>query len=132
MMLGSCQCKAVQFRVTGDFKRIVNCHCTLCRKMNGAAFSTYVAVLTTDFDLISGNLVSCDVTENARKHFCGQCGTPIFNSNPRYAGLNILHLGSLDTESPQELKPEVNIYDESKVSWLDNLSDLPAFKKAMS
>ncbi|KJY93415.1 aldehyde-activating protein [Vibrio neptunius] len=132
MMLGSCQCKSVQFRVTGDFKRIVNCHCTLCRKMNGAAFSTYVAVLTTDFDLISGNLVSCDVTENARKHFCGQCGTPIFNSNPRYAGLNILHLGSLDTESPQELKPEVNIYDESKVSWLDYLSDLPAFKKAMS
>ncbi len=131
-MLGSCQCKSVQFRVTGDFKRIVNCHCTLCRKMNGAAFSTYVAVLTTDFDLISGNLVSCDVTENARKHFCGQCGTPIFNSNPRYAGLNILHLGSLDTESPQELKPEVNIYDESKVSWLDYLSDLPAFKKAMS
>lgn len=131
-MLGSCQCKSVQFRVTGDFKRIVNCHCTLCRKMNGAAFSTYIAVLTTDFDLISGNLVSCDVTENARKHFCGQCGTPIFNSNPRYAGLNILHLGSLDTESPQELKPEVNIYDESKVSWLDYLSDLPAFKKAMS
>ncbi|NRB70113.1 MAG: GFA family protein [Vibrio sp.] len=132
MMLGSCQCKSVQFRVTGDFKRIVNCHCTLCRKMNGAAFSTYVAILTTDFDLISGNLASCDVTENARKHFCGQCGTPIFNSNPRYAGLNILHLGSLDTESPQELKPEVNIYDESKVSWLDYLSDLPAFKKAMS
>jgi len=38
MVLGSCLCNAVQFKVTGDFKRIVNCHCNLCRKMNGAAF----------------------------------------------------------------------------------------------
>ncbi|MDN3612721.1 GFA family protein [Vibrio ostreicida] len=75
MVLGSCNCKAVQFRVTGDFKRIVNCHCKLCRKMNGAAFSTYVAVLKTDFELVRGDLISCDVTENARKHFCGKCGT---------------------------------------------------------
>ncbi|NPD10084.1 GFA family protein [Vibrio ostreicida] len=132
MVLGSCNCKAVQFRVTGDFKRIVNCHCKLCRKMNGAAFSTYVAVLKTDFELVRGDLISCDVTENARKHFCGKCGTPIFNSNPKYSGLNILHLGSLDIESSKQLKPDANIYDESKVSWLDSLSDLPTFDQAMS
>lgn len=71
------------------------------------------------------------MTENARKHFCGKCGTPIFNSNPKYAGLNILHLGSLDLDSFGELKPDVNIYDESKVSWLGILSSLPTFEKTM-
>ena len=131
MVLGSCNCKAVQFRVTGDFKRIVNCHCKLCRKMNGAALSTYVAVLKTDFKLITCDLCFFDVTENARKHFCGKCGTPIFNSNPKYAGLNILHLGSLDMESLVDIKPDANIYAESKVSWLDSLSGLPTFEKAM-
>ena len=129
MLSGSCNCQAVKFRVAGDIKRIVNCHCNLCRKMNGAAFSTYVAVLKADFKLITGELSFFDVTENARKHFCGKCGTPIFNSNPKYAGLNILHLGSLD--SLDSLKPEVNIYDESKVGWLDSLPDLLTFEKSM-
>ncbi|MEZ8881130.1 GFA family protein [Vibrio lentus] len=131
MVLGSCLCNAVQFKVTGDFKRIVNCHCNLCRKMNGAAFSTYVAVLQTDFELVTGGLSFFDVTENARKHFCGECGTPIFNSNPKYEGLTILHLGCLDLDLLGELKPDVNIYDESKVSWLESISGLPTFDKAI-
>lgn len=98
--------------------------------MNGSAFSTYAAVLEAEFELITGKLSFFDVSENARKHFCGKCGTPIYNSNPKYAGLNILHIGSLDCLD--DLKPDVNIYDESKVSWLDSISDLPTFEKAMS
>ncbi len=65
MFLGSCNCGNVQFKVDGDVKRIVNCHCNLCRKMNGSAFSTYVVVLESDFKLTSGSLSFFDVSENA-------------------------------------------------------------------
>lgn len=121
---GSCNCKAVTYQVLGDIKKVVNCHCNLCRKMNGSAFSTYAAVLTSDFTMLSGELKSHKVSENATKHFCGECGTPIYNTNPKLAGLNILHLGSLDLSS--ELVPDVNIHCESEISWSKSVNSIPS------
>ena len=119
---GSCSCGAVKFQVNGDVKSIVNCHCKMCRKMNGPAFSTYVAVSDADFEILSGELNNYKVSENARKYFCGECGTPVFNSSSKYAGLKILHLGSLDTDS--DFEPQVNIYCESRLNWFARLPEL--------
>lgn len=118
---GSCICGSAKYEVTGSVKKVVNCHCTLCRKMNGSAFSTYAIVLNTDFKLLNGYLTSHQVSLNARKHFCGSCGTPIFNTNPKLEGLVILHFGSLD--SALELTPDINIYCDSKLNWAHNVAD---------
>ncbi len=126
---GSCICKAVTYQVIGDIKKVVNCHCNLCRKMNGAAFSTYAAVLTADFTLLSGELRSHQVSEHATKHFCSTCGTPIFNSNPNLAGLHILHFGSLDTS--KALTPNINIYCESEISWAKNVNAIPSIEQGV-
>ena len=129
MILGSCNCGAIKYQITGKIQKTVNCHCSLCRKMNGSAFSTYAAVLQSNFELISGELASFKVSENARKHFCHQCATPIYNSSSNYVGLNIVHIGSLD--SVDELIPEINIYGESKLQWLSRISELPTFDQSM-
>ena len=126
---GSCLCKTITFEVTGKVKKLVNCHCSLCRKMNGAAFSTYAAVLSSDFQLKSGQLSSFKVSEHATKHFCADCGTPIFNSNPKLAGLNILHFGALET--PPTQNPDVNIYCESELEWTKAISDIPRLDKGI-
>ena len=97
--------------------------------MNGSVFSTYAAVLQSDFELISGELASFKVSKNARKHFCRQCATPIYNNSSNYVGLNIVHFGSLD--STEGLVPEVNIYVESKLQWLSRICELPTFDKSM-
>jgi hypothetical protein len=126
-MRGSCSCGSVQYQINGDIKSIVNCHCKLCRKMNGSAFSTYVAVLESDFELIQGNLKTYQATALAQKSFCTDCGTPIYNTNPKYAGLRILHLGSLD--DPDKLQPQVNIYCESRLDWLGHVPPMADRKK---
>lgn len=113
---GSCNCNAVNYQVTGDVKRVVNCHCGLCRKMNGSAFSTYVAVLTSEFHLLRGELAKHRVSDNATKYFCKTCGTPVYNQNPYFKGLTILHYGSLD--NGQGLTPDLNIFCDSEVAWL--------------
>lgn len=118
---GNCNCGSVKYEVSGTVKKVVNCHCTLCRKMNGSAFSTYAIVLNTDFKLITGHLTSHQVSTSARKYFCGSCGTPIYNSNPKLEGLVILYLGSLD--SALELTPDINIYCDSKLDWIYNIAD---------
>jgi hypothetical protein len=46
---GACSCASVKYHADADFRRVVNCHCKLCRKMNGSAFSSYV---TPDYQVI--------------------------------------------------------------------------------
>ena len=130
---GNCNCGAVSFEINqDDIKTIVNCHCNLCRKMNGAAFSTYVAVLDSGFKLRQGtnNIQKHQVSINAYKHFCSICGTPIYNKSHKYNGTTIVHFGALNNTA--ELKPLINIYCESKLSWLDKIFALENFANARS
>jgi hypothetical protein len=43
-LVGSCSCGAVRLTAEADARRIVNCHCNMCRRMNGSAFSSYVVI----------------------------------------------------------------------------------------
>lgn len=128
-MEGSCNCKRVSFTTSSNIRAIVNCHCKLCRKMNGSAFSTYVAVEDDGFSLNSGSLKTIQVSENASKNICEHCGTPIFNQNPKLPGLTILYLGSIDSTS--ELVPAINIYCESQLHWATNISALTNLERGI-
>ncbi len=122
-MEGHCLCKQVHFSASDDIVTVVNCHCNLCRKMNGSAFSTYVVVKEDQFELKSGEVKSVQVSEYASKHYCEQCGTPIYNQNPKLPGLTIVHLGAVD--SGVNLTPVMNIYCESQLNWV---SEIASFK----
>ncbi|WP_084164363.1 GFA family protein [Rheinheimera texasensis] len=128
-MEGSCNCKSVQFSSSYEIRAIVNCHCNLCRKMNGSAFSSYVVVAEEGFILKSGVLKAVQVSENASKSFCDNCGTPIYNQNPKLAGLKILYLGSID--NAPNLKPAINIYCESQLQWVNQIATLPNFEQGV-
>ncbi|ENM5772496.1 GFA family protein [Vibrio mimicus] len=122
---GSCKCGEIQFRIVGEIKKVVNCHCNQCRKMNSAPVSTYGVVLDTEFEVTNGKLCVFKLKENAEKHFCNHCGTAIYNKNPRFLGLALVYLYSLDTDNLPE--PQVNVFCESKLDWLDNLVEIPSF-----
>ena len=98
--------------------------------MNGAAFSTYAAVLDDQFEMLQGEVNQHQVTELATKYFCPGCGTPIFNTNPKYAGLKIIHFGSID--NPEDLIPAVNIYCSSKLDWVDQILGMPSKPEGLS
>jgi hypothetical protein len=41
---GSCLCQRIRYEITSPLGRIVNCHCSTCRKATGAAFRTRASV----------------------------------------------------------------------------------------
>ncbi len=130
---GNCNCGAINFEINkDDIKRVINCHCNLCRKMNGAAFSTYVSVLDSGFELLKGesNIHKHQVSLTAYKYFCATCGTPIYNKNPKYNGITIVHFGTVNNSD--ELRPVVNIFCESKLAWIDNIATIESFAEARS
>ncbi len=107
---GSCFCNAVQFKLNDEPKAVVNCHCNFCRKHSGAVFSTYVVVPETALEITSGqdSIASFAFRDDAHKHFCRQCGSPVFNRNARYPGLRMIYLGGISAST--NLLPNANIY----------------------
>lgn len=118
-MHGSCNCKNVTFTTTPLPKLVLNCHCQMCRKMNGAAFSTYAVFDDADFKLTGGKLTTVAVSASATKSFCSDCGTPIYNQNPKYQNLTIVHLGALD--NADTLTPVIDTYCDSQLGWIAKL-----------
>ena len=129
---GSCHCGNVSYAVLGNIVSVVNCHCRLCRSLGGAAFASYVVVRQAELSLQGKeSLASYAATDKATKHFCKICGTPIFNTNPvSYPSLVMLYLGTL--ASSPSITPKINIFCESKLSWVDGIASITGFPQAIS
>lgn len=128
---GGCKCGQIQYRVSGPTLQVVACHCAMCRSMTGAPISSYVVVREEDFSVTSGNdgLASYTVTERTKRHFCTNCGTPIFNSNPHtYKDLTMVYLGTV--QGHETLVPRIGIYCESKLPWLSISESVRSFPDA--
>lgn len=127
---GGCLCGAVRYTLTAPVRRAVNCHCTRCRKISGAAFQSIFLVKKDDFRLDAGeaNMSTYTVSEVATKHFCRTCGTPVYSSLTRLPKHVLLPLGSLD--DPQLVTPEINIYCENMLPWVKEIGEMPLYPRS--
>lgn len=129
---GSCQCQAVQYEINPAVMLVGNCHCTICKKITGASFSTIVIVAEDDFAVFQGvdQLSTWQVSGLVAKNFCRKCGTPIFNEHKKYLGRRMIYLGSFD--DPSFAAPTVNVHCENKLNWVDSIEDLKSFDQDMA
>ena len=113
-----------------DIRFVVNCHCNFCRGMNGAAFSTYAVVPRKFLSLVGEeSIAEYQIAEGFIKHFCRQCGTPLYNLNARYPKSCMIYLGALENSST--LIPAANIYCESMLAWVEQIASLEKFDKSV-
>ena len=78
MKTGGCLCGAVRFKVSGDVRAVVYCHCTQCRRQSGhfvAATRCRDDVLTIDG---ADNLTWFAASDAAKRGFCRRCGSLMF------------------------------------------------------
>ena len=127
--IGSCLCGKIQFKITGEIKDIVCCHCSQCRKAQGSAYATNGNVDSDKFHFIQGEneLTAYQSTQKETKYFCKNCGSPIFSKNI-LAPKNIrIRLGILETDIIE--KPTGHIFVDSKANWEDIEGKLPKYKE---
>src|SRR2546428_4150873 len=75
---GGCLCGAVRYSVAGALRPVVMCHCTQCRRMTGHVMAA-TAARRADFRLLSqGELQWYAASNEARRGFCGRCGSTLF------------------------------------------------------
>ncbi len=119
---GSCLCGAVHYEVRGALGPAYCCHCSLCRKQSGSAFSVNAAVAFADFTVTQGQgLLKAWTNDNGvSRWFCAACGSPIYVSQGDQMRLR---LGGLDT--PLATPPQMHIYTGSKAEWFTICDGLP-------
>jgi hypothetical protein len=129
---GSCLCRGIKYRIDGAFGRVVNCHCSMCRKATGAAFRTRAAVPAAAFRWVTGEeLVSkYESSLGETRTFCRVCGATLatfFRDHPDEIGLP---LGTLDDDPG--VRPSAHVFVASKAPWFEITDDLPQFPAGIS
>jgi hypothetical protein len=125
---GSCLCGDVVYELDETPTRLINCHCTRCRRSRGAAFGTNFFVHKDLLRWVQGaqqvrvfKLPDAQLFTTAFCEHCGSVMPSLFEKVARY----IVPVGTIDT--PLAAKPRVHIYVDSKAPWVDITDPLPQF-----
>ncbi|QNM98230.1 GFA family protein [Chitinimonas koreensis] len=124
---GQCFCGAVKYRVAAAPKWCAHCHCTMCRQVHSAAFVTWFGVPLEAFELVEGEqaLQWFDSSAEARRGFCGRCGTPLLFHGRRWA--DEMHIARASLREGTVMAPGAHVFYDSHVDWADCGDGLPRY-----
>jgi len=76
---GGCLCGGVRYRIDGDCRDIICCHCENCRRTHGH-FAAYTAVQQSALTLLSQDTLRWyhDESPDTWRGFCERCGASLF------------------------------------------------------
>ena len=124
---GGCLCGAVRFTLK-NFANAVICHCSLCRKAQGALFACNFPVPCDDFSYLCGenNIQFYNSSKLKVRAFCRRCASPIY-SKKQGSGILRIRSGSLD--SLKGLDVVAHIFAENLPTWASIHDNLPQHDK---
>ena len=79
VLKGQCLCGGIKYEVDKLEPKMGHCHCIMCRKFHGAAFSTYGEAKRENFRWLAGeDLLTDFVSDNGvTRQFCKTCGSSL-------------------------------------------------------
>jgi hypothetical protein len=125
---GRCLCGGFQFEILGPIGEVRLCHCDLCRRANGTAFSANARIPLERYRVIAGEdlLSGYESSPGAQRSFCSRCGSPVFARVAIDPNHIRIRLGTLDREADAEIT--AHVWVGSKARW-DRLSwAIPSFE----
>jgi len=127
MFKASCLCGQVSLQALAIETPYVYCHCPSCRKSSGSAFAANVSVPIDSFEIVSGHDCISTIESSPLKvrHFCKQCGSPLFTKVGAQPAYVRIRLGALDTEFSEA--PSAHIFTDQKAPWHEIKDDHPQY-----
>jgi len=122
---GSCFCGAVRFEVTLPTLVSVHCHCSMCRRVHGAAYVTWFTLPKTQSRVTAGEgeLVRHQSSDHGVRSFCRRCGSALFfESGHRQEQVDIPlanMAGAIDRP------PQFHIFFDDRAEWVEVNDSLP-------
>ena len=131
MVRGRCLCGNVVYEYDGVVGPASYCHCEDCRRCTGSAFNVGVrferAALRIVRGAVKGFTKRADSGTELTRHFCPECGSPIYTASPKHPEHVYVKAGTLD--DPTIVAPVRQAWLTSAVPWSRIAPELPAFAK---
>ena len=128
---GGCLCGAVRYEYRGEVGPASYCHCEDCRRCSGGAFGISVRLETSGFRVVHGRAHSftkrADSGNALTRHFCAECGSPLYTSSPVHPSHLYVKAGSLD--DPALVEPTRQCWTRSAVTWQQIDPALPRYER---
>ena len=127
---GGCNCGEVRYLVTKPPLASYICHCHLCQKRTGSAFSMTVVIPAGGFELVAGNPTRTErlVAGGAKSvsQVCASCYSRINTQREGAPTLNV-RAGTLDDTS--WLRPIAQIWTSSAQPWALVRDDIVSYEE---
>ncbi|MEI7568062.1 MAG: GFA family protein [Alcaligenaceae bacterium] len=128
---GACHCGQIRYEAEIDPAAVSICHCTDCQKITGSAFRVNVPAKKENFRMLAGTpktyLKTAESGAKRLQAFCQNCGTSIYATTEVDQKVFGLRVGAL--EQRQQLSPQKQIWCDSAMPWLGNITGLPGAPK---
>ena len=127
MITGGCDCGKIRYQVQGELEEFCHCHCSICRRIHGAAFATWGGVAREAFSFVSGeqDLGCYAYSERSDSLFCSTCSATVlvdFKTEPHRLYIT---LGTVDGDV--NLPDGYHQFVGSKAPWYEITDDLPQY-----
>ena len=122
---GRCLCGTVTYEADDTPTALSHCHCAMCRKAHGGAFSTHVPMRRSQFSLTNGALAVYASSAQGRREYCADCGTHILVHGQTADDSVAVPAGTFDGNPPITITSHIFVRD--KVDWYEIADDLPQF-----
>ena len=124
---GACHCGKIRYEAEIDPGRVSICHCTDCQELTGTAYRVTVPVAREHFKLLQGTpkIYLKTTADSGRKRlqaFCGDCGTPLYATDPEEGRPLGLRVGSIRQRGL--LAPKRQTWFRSALPWALDLQDI--------
>lgn len=121
-----CLCGDHVWSVDAPLQLLHHCHCAICRKHQGAAYTTMGGVPPEHFRWISrGECIVYESSPGFQRLSCARCGSPLPGDAGADMGLVMVFAAPLEGDPGS--RPQAHIFAGSKAPWLEIEDDLPRF-----
>lgn len=115
---GGCACGNFRYEFNGELAMAVHCHCRDCQRSSGTGSAAVFAANRSDYKstgTTNSYKFSGDSGKIVERHFCPNCGSPLFSYAEVLPELIFARIASLD--EPSHIKPTMHIYCDSSQVW---------------
>ncbi|MEK6244672.1 MAG: GFA family protein [Pseudomonadota bacterium] len=126
-LTGGCLCGAIRYTVSAPVTGLRACHCTHCQKASGTGSSVNAVVPGSAFALTQGiprrYADKADSGRTLYRHFCGDCGSPIYSYRQITPERMVVRAGTFDDSSAMKITTNIWTKSARPWSWIDPASE---------
>ncbi|HEV7345174.1 MAG TPA: GFA family protein [Devosia sp.] len=115
----TCACGAVRLSINGPVVSMLMCSCLDCQRATGSGHAS-VAIVPAPAFTMEGDpksfARSSDSGATFTRHFCGECGTPLFGQSSRAPDIRMVPVGFFAGQNAW-YEPNQLIFARSQQAW---------------